>query len=99
MAGAIWISIPLAFMFVLFELSYRASCSICVSLLMLGVWGWCVYIGCHSGKCGDGNVLMTEEVQVQPTKEETVSGCWNLQSKQRNYLIDISTFANQQPCF
>ena len=31
--------------------------------------GWCVYIGCHNGKCGDVNVLMTEKVQVQPTKE------------------------------
>jgi xanthine dehydrogenase iron-sulfur cluster and FAD-binding subunit A len=66
---------------------------------MLWEWGWCVYIGCHSGKCGDVNVLMTEKVHVQPTKEETVSGCYNLQMKQHNYpIITISTIANL-PCF
>jgi len=54
---------PSGLMFVLSELSYGAS--VC---LMLWALGWCVYIGCRRGKGGDVNVLMTEKVQVQPTK-------------------------------
>ena len=35
---------------------------------MLWAWGWCVYIGCHSGKCGDVNVLIERIKMLVYTK-------------------------------